>query len=275
MAKWSEAAPGVPCNFNQLNHTMTEAKLDFWNNRAGLKEIAGTNDFPLKGLELNMVLAKVPARATVLDVGCGNGETLMRLAREKGCTGVGVDFSEKMVGLALATSKREGLAAQVSFQVGALPILPQSLGQFDYAITERCLINLDSEEAQRRAFLNIMSHVIPNGLYLMIESAIQGLERTNELRQLLELERMEPPWHNVFLDESSVEKWGTDRFVLEEVVPFTSTYHFLSRVVYARLAADKNEELKYDSDINMLACRLPPIGNFGPVRLWSWRHKAN
>src|SRR5215831_2629714 len=270
MAKWSPAPPGGPCNFNQLNHTMTETKLDFWNNRAGLKEIAGTNDFPLKGLELNMVLAKVPARATVLDVGCGNGETLMRLAREKDCTGVGVDFSEKMVELALATSKREGLAAQVSFQVGALPILPQSLGQFDYAITERCLINLDSEEAQRRAFLNIMSHVNPNGLYLMIESAIQGLERTNELRQLLELERMEPPWHNVFLDESSVEKWGTDRFVLEEVVPFTSTYHFLSRVIYARLAADKNEELKYDSDINMLACRLPPIGNFGPVRLWSW-----
>jgi len=253
---------------------MAETKLEFWNNRAVLKEVAGTNDFPLKGLELNLILDRVPERASVLDVGCGNGETLMRLAREKKSTGVGLDFSEKMIELARATSLRDGLADKVRFQMAALPELPASLDQFDYAITERCLINLDSETTQRKAFLKIMSHVKPGGLYLMIESSIQGLERTNELRQLLELERMEPPWHNVFLNESSVENWGTDEFVLEEVVPFTSTYHFLSRVVYARLAADKNEELKYDSDINMLACRLPIVGNFGPVRLWSWRRKV-
>jgi len=68
-----------------------------------------------------------------------------------------------------------------------------------------------------------------------------------------------------------VPKWATDDFILEEVVPFSSTYHFLSRVVYASLARDKGEELKYDSDINILACKLPIVGNFGPVRLWQWR----
>jgi len=253
---------------------MTETKLEFWNNRAGLKEIAGTNDFPLKGLELNLILARIPEGASVLDVGCGNGETLMRLAREKECTGVGLDFSQQMIGLASATSEREGLTDKVRFQIATLPDLPEGLGRFDYALSERCLINLDSDATQRQAFLKIMSQVKPGGRYLMIESSIQGLERTNKLRQLLDLERMDPPWHNVFLNESSVENWGTDEFILEEVVPFTSTYHFLSRVVYARLAADKNEELKYDSDINMLACRLPIVGNFGPVRLWSWWRKA-
>jgi ubiquinone/menaquinone biosynthesis C-methylase UbiE len=253
---------------------MAETKLEFWNNRAGLKEIAGTNDFPLKGLELNLILARIPEQSSVLDIGCGNGETLMRLAREKECTGVGLDFSEQMIGLARATSEREGLNDKVGFQIATLPDLPEGLGRFDYALSERCLINLDSDATQRQAFLKIMSQVKPGGRYLMIESSIQGLERTNELRQLLDLERMDPPWHNVFLNESSVENWGTDEFILEEVVPFTSTYHFLSRVVYARLAADKNEELKYDSDINMLACRLPIVGNFGPVRLWSWRRKA-
>lgn len=254
---------------------MAETKLEFWNHRAGLKEIAGTNDFPLKGLELNLILARIPERASVLDVGCGNGETLMRLVREKHCTGVGLDFSEQMIGLARATSESEGLNQAVRFEVATLPELPAGLGEFDYALTERCLINLDSDATQRRAFLKIMSQVKPGGCYLMIESSVQGLERTNELRRLLDLEIMDPPWHNVFLNESSVENWGTDEFVLEEVIPFTSTYHFLSRVVYARLAADKNEELRYDSDINMLACRLPVIGNFGPVRLWNWRRKAS
>ena len=108
----------------------------------------------------------------------------------------------------------------------------------------------------------------------MIESFNQGLERTNELRSRLGLERIEPPWHNVFLDETAVIRWATDEFRLEEKVAFSSTYHLLSRVVYARLAKDKGEELKYDSDINLLACELPPIGDFGPVRLWLWRRRA-
>ena|SRR3989442_7549560 len=254
---------------------MTETKREFWNNRAGLKEIAGTNDFPLKGLEINMILTRIPEGSSVLDVGCGNGQTMMRLAREKHCTGVGLDFSEKMIELARAGSENEGLDQSLRFQITTLPELPDHLEQFDCALTERCLINLGSEATQHQAFLRIMQQVKPGGRYLMIESSIQGLERTNELRRQLDLEPMEPPWHNVFLSELSVDNWATDEFILEEVVPFTSTYHFLSRVVYARLAADKNEELRYDSDINLLACRLPVIGNFGPVRLWSWRRKAN
>src|SRR4051794_38399177 len=114
---------------------MTETKLEFWNNRAGLKEIAGTNDFPLKGLELNVILDRIPAGASVLDIGCGNGETLLRLAREKQCTGAGLDFSEQMIALARATSERDGLADKVRFQIAALPDLPADVGQFDYALT--------------------------------------------------------------------------------------------------------------------------------------------
>ena len=250
-------------------------KLDFWNSRADLGEIAGTNDFPLKNLELNLIHQKIARGASVLVVGCGNGDTLLSLAREKECRGVGIDFSEKMVNLAQSNCRGGGFDARVKFQKGAIPELPGGLGEFDYALTERCLINLDSAATQQRAFLEIMSHVKPNGHYLMIESSIQGLERTNELREIVDLERIDPPWHNVFLDETLVPKWATDEFVLEEVIPFSSTYHFLSRVVYARLAADKGETLRYDSDINMLACRLPILGNFGPARLWSWSRKSN
>lgn len=248
-----------------------DSKLEFWNSRAQLGETAGTYDFPLKDLELKLILQKIPSGAAVLDVGCGNGETLVRLAREKDCSGVGVDFSEKMIEAAKVSSKTTGCADRLSFQVGAVPGLPADLGEFDYAITERSLINLDSEGTQRRAFEEIMSHVKPGGYYLMIESSIQGLERTNELRAILGLERIDPPWHNVFLDETSVPNWATNKFSFEEVIPFSSTYHFLSRVVYAALARDRGEELKYDSDINMLACKLPVVGNFGPARLWLWR----
>jgi hypothetical protein len=46
----------------------------------------------------------------------------------------------------------------------------------------------------------------------------------------------------------------------------------LSRVVYAKLAEKSGEELRYDSDINMLAAQLPQeIGEFGPVKACIWR----
>jgi len=135
------------------------------------------------------------------------------------------------------------------------------------------LINLDEVKSQHEAFCDIMQHVKPGGTFLMIEDSHDGLERLNQVRALLDLERMDAPWHNVFVYDAEVASWATDEYILEEFVPFTSTYYFLSRVVYARLARDKGEELKYDSDINLLAPKLPSFGDLGAVRLWVWRRK--
>ncbi len=248
-----------------------DRKREFWNGRAGLGEAAGTNDVPLKTLEVGVILDRVRPGSSVLDVGCGNGDTLIRLALERACTGMGVDFAAAMIDAARVASTARGCGDKLGFVIGAVPGLPAGLGEFDYVLTERCLINVDTPEGQHEAFRELMRHVKPTGRYLMIESFRQGLERTNAFRATLDLEPMEPPWHNVFLDEVAVAGWAGNEFTVEEVVPFSSTYHFLSRVVYARLARDRGEELRYDSDINRLACRLPIVGDFGPVRLWVWR----
>jgi len=163
----------------------------------------------------------------------------------------------------------------VQFEQGHVPGLRKDLGLFDIALTERCLINLDDVKSQEAGFRDIMSHVKPGGVFLMIEDSHDGLARMNEMRAKLDLESIPAPWHNVFFHEAEVAAWADDQHVLEEFVPFTSTYYFLSRVVYARLARDKNETLRYDSEINMLAPRLPSIGDLGAVRLWVWRRKAS
>ncbi|HBG27361.1 MAG: hypothetical protein A2Y10_18840 [Planctomycetes bacterium GWF2_41_51] len=242
----------------------------FWDERAGFGGVSGTNDYLLKNLELDVLRKRIPDKSKILDVGCGNGETLITLVKEKNCSGVGIDFSPKMVELAKGNAVKAGLQENLQFVEGALEQIPGEIGLFDSIITERSLINLDSEEKQYKAFLGIMSHLKTKGRYYMIESCIEGLERTNELRISLGLEAMAPPWHNLFFKEGIVAKWADDKYVLEEVFPFSSTYHFLSRVVYAKIAHDKKEELRYDSDINLVSCKLPPIGNFGPVRLWQW-----
>lgn len=244
---------------------------EFWNERASFGANAGSNDFLLKELEQRLILTTILENSRVLEVGCGNGDTLIKLVKDKNCTGIGLDFSEGMVKLAQSACEKLKYNSKLVFDLGKVPGLPSGMGEFDYALTERCLINLDSHETQYQAFLEIMSRLKVGGYYLMIESFIQGLERTNDLREMLGLERIYPPWHNVFMDESLVSGWQDNNLKLVGVTPFSSTYFFLSRVVYAAVAREKGEELRYDSDINLLSCKLPPMGDFGPTRLYLWQ----
>lgn len=252
----------------------SDKKRAFWNARTGADH-PGSNDFILKRLELELVESKVTPGSHVLDVGCGDGETLVYLAERRSCSGVGVDFAERMLEAARARAAASAAGYKLSFVSGELPDLPSDLGVFDYIVTERCLINLGTLEAQRAAFYELMQHLKPGGTYLMIESFVQGLARSNALRASLALSPITAPWHNTFLDEDVVASWETPSFRLVERYPFTSTYHFLSRVVYAKVAAQRGEELCYDSDINLLALDLPPIGDLGPVRLFSWKREPS
>lgn len=250
-----------------------ETKKEFWNQRAQMGFTAGTNDFMLKKLELDLILSRASERSTVLDVGCGNGDTMVELAKRKHCTGVGLDFAENMVDEATKASTAAGYGDKLRFIRATLPELPTDLGEFDLVVSERCLINLNSEADQHDAFKKIMRCVRPGGIFLMIECSVEGQDRINDIRAPLGLELMEAPWHNNFFKEATVRSWATSEFALEEEYPFASTYYYLSRIVYARLAADKGEELKYDSDINTLSLKLPVLGNFGAARLWQWRRK--
>ena len=249
---------------------MNDKKHEFWNERASLGHVAGSNDFILKELEIRQLTELIPTGADVLDIGCGNGDTLVHLAKEKKIKGTGVDFAENMVALAQTSARNQRLDAHLRFLNGKVPGLPAALGTFDTIITERCLINLDGEAAQKQAFDEIIGRLKPGGRYLMMESFIEGLDRTNELRARFGLEKILPPWHNTFFHEQAVANWASDRVHLAQVIPYSSTYHFLSRVIYAKVAAERGEPLRYDSDINVMSLKLPIVGDFGPARLYVW-----
>lgn len=250
---------------------INEQKRVFWDSRSDLGETAGSNDFILKRIETQLISQRVPRGSGVLDVGCGNGDTLIHLALQNACDGIGVDFAPRMIAAARASCAAQNLDRRLRFEQSHIPGLRRDLGQFDVVLTQRCLVNLDDVGAQHQAFSEIMTCVKPGGIYLMIEDSHDGLEKLNAMRRLVELEPIPPPWHNVFLHERDVAAWATDEWRIEDFVPFTSTYYFLSRVVYARLARDTGEELRYDSAINLMAPKFPPMGDLGAVRLWVWR----
>lgn len=246
--------------------------LDFWNERSTLGDTAGTNDFVLSDIERDFLCETIPRRSRILDVGCGSGVAIAQIAATNDCHGVGIDFSEGMVEQSRRRIAEAGLADRVEIHHCVTPPFPDRFGAFDIVYSQRCLINYTSPDQQRDAVRSAAPILKPGGAYIMIECSLEGGERTNAIRRDLGLEAIDPPWHNLFMHEDEVATWGTDRLRLEKLVHVSSTYHFLSRVVYARLAADKGEELRYDSDINLLARKLPrDIGAFGPVKAWIWR----
>jgi|TARA_B110000438_G_scaffold226248_1_gene220422 SAM-dependent methyltransferase len=245
---------------------------EFWDERAELGEIAGTNDFMLTKIEQDFIASVIPNRSRVLDIGCGNSQSLIRLAKEKECTGVGIDFSESMIEVSKRFVASNGLQKSIDNYRHAVPPVPKDYGAFDVVLSNRALINLSDVELQRQAVQSVSDVLVPGGTYLMIECSKQGAEITNLMRKDLGLEPIEAPWHNLFFDEEDIDSWQSSSFRVEEFLHISSTYNFVSRVIYAKLAEIVGEELKYDSELNKIALMLPQqISEFGPVKCWKWR----
>jgi len=256
------------------NHFKQDKIRAFWNKRAGMGLAAGSQDIILKELEMNAIAAFVKPGMSVLDVGCGNGVTVMEIARRFPVRVYGIDIAEQMVTAAENAAKKttEKFAGSVSFAVGDITQIQRDIGTYDVVYTERTLINLQDFEAQKHALDQIARTVAPGGIYVMCESSKHGLQQMNSLRKQIGLPKIQMPWHNCYIDDKRIMDISVQGLTLDRVEDFSSTYYFLSRIVNAHLAHLRGEEPKYDDAINTLALSLPPlIDGFGQTKIWVWK----
>lgn len=106
---------------------------------------------------------------TLLDVACGAGGPVLRIAAATGCCVVGIDVHEKGVATASAFAARRGLAERAKFQTAnaALP-LPFSDGSFD-AIT--CIDAINHLPDRQRVIADWARLLKPSGRLLFTDSA--------------------------------------------------------------------------------------------------------
>lgn len=83
-----------------------------------------------------VVLCHIDKDSTVLDVGCGAGQTPCYLAKKVGCRVVGIDILPAMIQRSKERAARERLTGQVEFKVADAQELPFEDGLFDAVITE-------------------------------------------------------------------------------------------------------------------------------------------
>jgi SAM-dependent methyltransferase len=224
----------------------------------------------------------LPPRATIADVGCGDGRTALAIAREfEEIEIVGIDFSEGMIATATeligeAARAEPGLAERVRFREGDVNDLDAAVGPTTYhlVITDRCLINLTSWESQRGALANIAEHLVPGGHYLAVENFIDGHEAMNRLRRTVGLPDIPVRWHNLLLEEDRFLQEAARWFDALEVEDFTSTYYLITRVVYSSLCAREGIDPDYHHPIHEIAAKLPSTGRFSPIRFLRMRRRA-
>jgi SAM-dependent methyltransferase len=230
----------------------TESVRDFWQARASATAVADDQvthrDVWQRQLEIERLRQLLQPTDRVLDVGCGNGYTTRRIAplvREV----VGIDYSEAMIARARSES---GEVATYAVK-NVLELGPADFGLFDVAITERCLINLDSWAAQQQALANIATVLRPGGRLLFVEGCRQGRERLDALRAELGLETMPRVWHNIDFDEDATLAYLSATFEVERRLHF-GVYDFISRIVHPLMVAP--DAPSYEAPINAVASRL-------------------
>jgi SAM-dependent methyltransferase len=231
-------------------------------------------------LEIGAITRWLGDGRRVLDLGCGNGYTLLSIGREvAGRELIGVDFSEKLV---------DGAATLIEQALSELKSVPQvfcrdawacladtSDASVDCMITERFLLNLPNWESQKGMLREIERVLAPGGRLLMCESSQDGFRRLNDLREACGL---------AIIPETSADNLSSNRFVDEEIETFVteelglrlcakegaSEYFLISRVLHPLLVAPTKP--RFDSKINELARRiqfaLPFQPGFGSNVLW-------
>ena len=236
--------------------------VEYWNSRAHLGEMAGTNDIIAKQLEMQTLARQIERHefepgSLIVDAGCGNGLTLVYLAqRFPQYRFMGIDNSPEMVNAAKAYAESEDLETPIDFQQASVMDWEPN-ERPDCIYTERTLINLPDSEAQGKAIKHLCSCVKHRGIYMMMENFSEPLERLNALRMQFGLDIIVPPWHNRYMSmrwlydlidtmDSELAYWLT-------VHHYSDEYYYLSRIVNAFAASLEGHEPEYDSDINRVA----------------------
>ncbi|MEK7244819.1 MAG: class I SAM-dependent methyltransferase [Pseudomonadota bacterium] len=224
----------------------------------------------------------VPAGASVLEVGCGNGLNCLELARRHaGWRLDGFDFIAEMVAAAEENRRDSPCPERLSFRRGNVLELDRIEGlrpAYDAVFTDRCLINLNTAELQTRAISAIAKRVRSGGLLLMIENSIQTYAAQNRCREMVGLAPRTPDPYNLFFDEPKIlPHLATIGLELLEIEDFISLHDL---VLYVLVPAINGGHVDYEHPLVAAATKLTravsaeqpsAFGRFGQNRLYVCR----
>jgi ubiquinone/menaquinone biosynthesis C-methylase UbiE len=248
----------------------------YWEERASSDSTAQstTQDYFMREIELRVMKNKIEKiRPTcVMDIGCGDARTTLRLASEFPMVFFnGGDYSKAMVNNAISNITESGLT---NINVHLCDITrPLKINKFDLAYSTRCLINLPSWNLQQQAIKHIHDALAPKGHYVMIENFIEGQENFNQVRKAFNLPTIPIRNHNLFFKRQKLINFISSIFDIVDEVNISSSYYLVSRVIYSKICKEKHLQPDYFDEHHRYAACLPFSGEYGPVRMICMRRQ--
>jgi ubiquinone/menaquinone biosynthesis C-methylase UbiE len=251
----------------------------YWTDQArrlGQAPAASWSDIHAIEMEIREIGDRLEDGDRVIEVGCANGYTTVRLAERRRVSIRGIDYVPEMIDE--ARTRLSGLPAElarsVEFAVGDATSMEEPDGAYDKAVAVRVLINLSSWERQLKALKQCARIIRPGGILLLSEATFQGWRRLNRLRQEWGLEEIPMPAFNTYLDEDQVIAETAPELDLVELSNFSSTYFVATRVLkplLIRALGTEHDPADPEMEWNRWASFLPAAGDYGTQKLFVFR----
>lgn len=257
-----------------LEDALATINYKFWSDR--VRNFGGKEDFSIPDVYLNRMENRFLRRRIsqygglkVLDLGCANGFTTLAVNRPGNNQIFALDFNIDALKHAtnLATKKGYLDIHFISADMANIPFKPE---YFDVVYAKRSLINLHSRILQARAVNEIARVLKQGGKFFLFDLFKEGYEKINQRRARLGLIKIDIPYHTTLLSEESLEQMTRGKFLPSYVEDPTSTYYFLSRIIYPFIMQRFNGDILSNSIWNKIAANLPSFGGLGINKFYTF-----
>jgi len=252
----------------------------YWEKNAhayGLSHEASWADRYAIELEVREIARQLEEGDCVLDAGCGNGFTAMHLASKKRVYICGIDYVPAMIRNARRRLKASPkLSKRVEFKTGDITRLSEASGTFDKVVAVRLFINLTRQADVRKALGESARVLKPNGRLLLSDATLEGWKRLNQMRAQWKLAAIPIPVFNRYLHEKELVRMASKDFRLVEVLNFSSTYFFGTRVLKPLLIQALGLKVNPADPLtewNRFFSELPAWGDYGTQKLFVFEKK--
>ena len=256
---------------------MIKNSVNFWNKRAKVIKVAGSNDPYLNIYETKKLITLLKSKKKILDVGCGTGNLLDDINEVKKISfGVGIDFSSKMIERAKKINIKNKNLKFYNIDMNNYDELKNITKQkFDYIITKRSIINVLSRKKQMNIIDNLGKLLKRSGKLLACECSRNDQQNLNKIRKQFNLKSINPPWHNLYFNDDQLKKFKFKNVKLTFMHDFTSTYYFVSRIINAIEKQKKKKIPKYNDLLNIIGWNLNEnlIKGFSQTKIYEFRPK--
>lgn len=147
----------------------TQTYLDFWDSEGVLHTgyFAGDDDedYQAAADRTSDVVADdagIDASSHVLDVGCGCGNFLFRLAQQRQCHGEGLDLSIERIKFAQDKLAREHSDLNIEFRHGSATAMPYAEGTFSHVVSQDALCLVPDKATSQAEIFRVLK---PGGIF--------------------------------------------------------------------------------------------------------------